>query len=99
MSAQQPTESRVALAPACTIREVGELRTHLLQALPANAVILDASAVTKIDTAGVQLLLTFIRDRKRAGCQTRWAAVPDAVRAAAQRLGLCAEMQLDASAS
>ncbi len=99
MSAQPINELRVALTPTCTIREVGEFRAHLLQALPATDVVLDASALTKIDTAGVQLLLAFVRDRKRAGVRTRWEAVPDSIRLAAQRLGLSAELQLDASAS
>jgi anti-anti-sigma regulatory factor len=82
------SEAQVVLQPSCTIREAAELKSELLRVLEANAVAIDARAVAKIDTAGVQLLMTLVFDRRLASLATRWEGVTPPLRAAARTLGL-----------
>jgi anti-anti-sigma regulatory factor len=63
--------------------------------LESSAVVIDASAVAKLDTAGVQLLMTLVFDRRLASLATRWEGVTPPLRAAARSLGLESAMGFD----
>jgi anti-anti-sigma regulatory factor len=85
-----------ALAPELTIREAGELQQRLLALLDGGgAVRLDASGVTLIDTAGLQLLAALATGLRVEGRELQWAKVSDTLRDAAQRTGLSQPLGID----
>ncbi|MCW5667595.1 MAG: STAS domain-containing protein [Piscinibacter sp.] len=86
-------QTRCALGAELTIYTVAETRERLLAALQADAagdadLVIDASAVSDVDGAGVQLLLSL--SQALAGRQRRLALAEPAapLRAACSRLGL-----------
>jgi anti-sigma B factor antagonist len=85
---------RLALGEALGIAEVAELRGRLRLALDLGALRLDASEVEQVDAAGVQLLCAAVRDAGRQGRAITWLGVSPRLRAAAQQLGLTAELEI-----
>ncbi len=64
----------VALPAECVIASAAELRAALLKRLAeAGNVQIDASAVQRIDTASLQVLAAFSRDRRAGGLNDRMA--------------------------
>lgn len=63
----------------------GDISSRLSEEGPID---LDAGAVERIDTAGVQLLLALIREGERNKRPTRWTATSDALLNCAEILGL-----------
>jgi len=51
-------------------------------------VTLDATRLTRIDTAGLQLLAAFVRDRQANGRAVAWQGLPPWLAMATERLGL-----------
>jgi ABC-type transporter Mla MlaB component len=87
------TASSIALAAICGLAQVESLKAQLKQTLSrATPVTLDASAVTRIDTAALQLLAAFVRARQAKGRTVVWQGVPACIEAAAQCLGLTAAL-------
>jgi phospholipid transport system transporter-binding protein len=82
----------------CTLRQAAALKTSLLghEADPRGA-ILDGSAVQRIDTAGLQLLVAFAQRQARAGRPLSWAAASPVLCEAGRRLGLAAVLSLPAT--
>ncbi len=60
----------------------------------AGTVMLDAGAVERIDTATLQLLAAFVRDRRLAGRAVEWHAVSAAMASAARVLGMSSMLSL-----
>lgn len=60
----------------------------------AETVTLDAGAVKRIDTAALQLLAAFVRDRRLAGHAVEWHAVSAAMASAARVLGMSSMLSL-----
>ena len=60
----------------------------------AAPVVLDASAVTCIDAAGLQVLTVFVRERQAQGRSVSWRGVPTSLSKAARQLGLAAALSL-----
>ena len=88
---------QVALRAECLIGTVDELRTELTSQLTLeSSVTIDAAAVERIDTASLQLLAAFARDRRAAGLSVEWAGVPAAVAEAAILLNLTHTLGLPA---
>jgi anti-anti-sigma regulatory factor len=86
-SRQPPT----ALGADCTIEHAPALQKQLLKALANRArVTLDFSAVKRCDTAGMQVLAAFIRERRGAGREVELASLSENFLATAQLLGLSA---------
>jgi ABC-type transporter Mla MlaB component len=86
----------LATVPAdCTIAQSGDLKADLARVLdlPA-AVTLDLSAVRRIDTAALQVLVSFIRERRAAGRGVECRGASDAFLATADVLGLRALFSL-----
>jgi ABC-type transporter Mla MlaB component len=76
-----PAEVAIAAAP--------ELRAGLLKRLTdAETVQIDASAVRRIDTASLQVLAAFARDRRSDGLPVEWLGVPACLTEAAALLDL-----------
>jgi anti-anti-sigma regulatory factor len=88
-------ECRVALDADLVIAGAAGLHAQLGKALADPApVVLDAAAVVRLDTAGLQLLLAFVQARTEAAGAWRWENVGDALRDSASRLGLERMLQL-----
>lgn len=93
--AASPSRSRrrnsdaLALEPDCTLAEAEPLQRALTALLEQpRTVTLDAGAVQRIDTAALQLLAAFVRDRRLAGRTTEWRATDQTVEPAARLLGI-----------
>jgi ABC-type transporter Mla MlaB component len=84
--------SSAALAPFpadCTIAQAGDLKAQLARLLEEpTAVTLDLSAIRRIDTAALQVLTVFIRERRAAGRDVECRGASDAFLVTADVLGL-----------
>jgi ABC-type transporter Mla MlaB component len=73
----------------CGIASAAKLKSALLKRVgDAGSVTLDASAVQRVDSAGLQVLAAFARDRRAAGLALEWASVPRSLADAASLLSL-----------
>jgi anti-anti-sigma regulatory factor len=81
--------SRAVLNADCTIEHAPELQKQLATVLADRAcVTLDFSAVKRCDTAGMQVLAAFIRERREAGRDVALASMSQNFLATVQLLGL-----------
>ncbi len=90
----------LVLQAECTLGNGVELKSALCALLAHEGpVTLDAAAVERIDTAALQLLAAFVRDRRLAGAALQWRAVSPALHSAARLLGMDTMLALDEAAS
>ena len=88
-TAQTAASRRYILSASCTVRESVDLRTALLELCDEpQPVVLDLALIERIDTAAMQVICAFIRDRRSAGRVVELSGEPEAFREAAQLLGL-----------
>ncbi|WP_411834791.1 STAS domain-containing protein [Pseudoxanthomonas mexicana] len=66
-----------------------QLSAHLARSEP---LMLDAGAVQRVHTASVQVLCTFVRERRQAGRQTGFSDISPALRDAARLLGVSVQL-------
>jgi anti-anti-sigma regulatory factor len=93
----QPGKSFVVLPASCTLKEAASVKAALLQGLEVTGdVELDARALERIDTSGVQLLVAFTRDMREAGRTVTWVGITDELARAARQLGLTVSLGLAA---
>ncbi|HTU59177.1 MAG TPA: STAS domain-containing protein, partial [Polyangiales bacterium] len=60
--------AKLAITGNCCIDGLGQHHEQMLRALEDGAAVeLDLTQVTRMDTAGLQLVLTFVSDMKRQG--------------------------------
>lgn len=79
----------IRLGETCTLREAVELKQQLLTHLEAPApLFIDASAVERVDSASVQLLVAFSLDCMERGIEYGWAARSAALNRAIDLLGV-----------
>jgi ABC-type transporter Mla MlaB component len=91
-----PSDS-FAVAAECTVADAGLLKIHLAKLLDASAIVtLDISAVQRIDTAGLQVIAAFVRERESRGRQVQWRGQAPALSNAARLLGLSQVLRLAA---
>jgi ABC-type transporter Mla MlaB component len=84
-----------ALAAECTVADAGTLKSGLAKLLDdAQTVALDISAVQRIDTAGLQILTTFVLDRMVQDRDVEWVGYAPVLTAAATLLGLNSILKL-----
>jgi phospholipid transport system transporter-binding protein len=84
-----------AVAAECTVADAGALKSGLAKLLDDSGVVtLDVSAVQRIDTAGLQVITTFVRERASQGRQVEWRGTTPALVAAAKLLGLSSFLKL-----
>jgi ABC-type transporter Mla MlaB component len=90
--AARPAPSVAApLGTDCTIEHAPALHKRLGKLLPNRACItLDFSTLKRCDTAGLQVLVAFIRERREAGRPLEMKGVQDNFLATAKLLGLSA---------
>lgn len=80
---------KIFVLPAeCVIAGAGSLRESLVSLANVGDVTLDASAVQRLDTASLQLLTAFVRERRAADRAVNWSGVPALLAERAQLLGL-----------
>ena len=85
----------LALNADCTLAEAELLKTSLTGLLDhPQTVTLDAGAVQRIDTAALQLLAAFVRDRRLLGHDTRWRGTERTLEPAARLLGMDGMLEL-----
>jgi phospholipid transport system transporter-binding protein len=78
-----------------TIRTITSLQTELAERLDESGPLqIDGTAVDRVDTAGLQLLAAFVRDLRAEARTVEWVGCSDALKKAAQALGLHAELCL-----
>jgi anti-anti-sigma regulatory factor len=95
----RPSECRVALAADLVVAGAGEMHARLRDALAQpGPVVLDAAAVARLDTSGLQLLEAFIHAREAAAAPWRWDNVAEVLRDASARLGLQPMLKLPEAA-
>lgn len=83
------TDGSLTLAAECTVAEAEALKSELVRRLnESGPVALDVSALQRIDTAALQLLAAFVRDRRTAGRAVEWRGRAPALETAAGLLGL-----------
>lgn len=81
--------SRVALGTDLVVAGAARLHAQLGEALARpEPVVLDAAAVARLDTAGLQLLLAFVQARNEALADWHWENVGATLRECASQLGL-----------
>jgi anti-anti-sigma factor len=89
-SVQAPVVSaKLTLTGTCCIEGLGQHHEHLLQALEdGTAVELDLGEVSRMDTAGLQLLLVFVTEMKRQGRDVSITAASETVKQCAMSAGV-----------
>ena len=93
-------DSVFAVAAECTVADASSLRSGLAKLLDDSGVVtLDISAVQRIDTAGLQVIATFVRERESHGRQVEWRGTAPALAAAASLLGLSSFLKLPTPAA
>jgi ABC-type transporter Mla MlaB component len=87
----------LALTAECLVAGASALKARLASLLDEpQPITLDISALQRIDTAGLQVLTGFIRERAGHGRTVEWRGTAPALTGAAQLLGLTALLRLPA---
>jgi ABC-type transporter Mla MlaB component len=85
------------LAAECLVSQASSLKESLAGLLDEPLpVTLDATALQRIDTAGLQLITAFVRDRTGQGRTVEWQGTAPVLTTAAQLLGLASVLRLPA---
>ncbi|MCC6207484.1 MAG: STAS domain-containing protein [Gammaproteobacteria bacterium] len=85
---------RVVLGASCTIEDVAQMRGDLAAPLATGRpIIIDASRLERVDTAGTQLLAAFCIDCLEQGIVFAWKQQPPVLEEAIRLLGLGALME------
>src|SRR4051812_47321966 len=94
---KRKTARPVCLPAECVIASAPALRTTLLKRVSDSGnVQLDASALQRVDTASLQVLAAFARDRRADGLPLEWLGVPACLTDAATLLDLTNALGLPA---
>jgi phospholipid transport system transporter-binding protein len=84
------------LDPTCLVRDSADLQFQLLAAdFGSGDVLVDGSAVDRVDTAGLQLITAFVRYQEGRGRSVGWTAASNELLKAARQLGLSSALHLD----
>jgi anti-anti-sigma regulatory factor len=79
----------LALPAECTTADAGTLKARLTKLLAhRKPVTLDRGSVQRVDTATLQMLAAFVRDRRAQGLAVEWSGEGAAFMNAASLLGL-----------
>jgi phospholipid transport system transporter-binding protein len=89
--------ARLTLAAECMVSEATSLKERLAALLDEpQPVTLDVAALQRIDTAGLQVIVAFVRERAGAGRAVEWQGTAPVLATAAQLLGLTSLLNLPA---
>jgi len=99
-SSAPPAASTVTLAANCSLRDAVSLKNFLGAVVEtSDRVVLDAASVERVDTATMQLLCAFVRERAANNRSVAWHGVSTALSEAARLLGVQSLLGLPASES
>ena len=94
---KEPASSTLALAAECTVSDAVSLKERLAGLLDnPQAVTLDITALQRIDTAGMQVITAFVRERAGHGRPVEWQGTAPVLATAARLLGLTSLLKLPA---
>jgi ABC-type transporter Mla MlaB component len=94
---QEPAPTTFTLSAECMVSEAAALKEHLTPLLEEQLPVkLDVSALQRIDTAGLQVLTAFVRERTSHGREVEWQGTAPVLVTAAQLLGLTSLLKLPA---
>ena len=86
---KEPASTTLALAAECTVADADSLKERLAGLLDEpQPVTLDIGALQRIDTAGMQVITAFVRERAGHGRPVEWQGTAPVLATAAQLLGL-----------
>lgn len=89
VSAPAAPEPTVTFGSNCTIKDAAALKQALCAVVEMpSAVTLDVRGLERIDTAAVQVLCAFVRQRVAAAHAVKWQGMSEALREAARLLGV-----------
>jgi len=92
-------EPLVTLASISTVKDAAALKDSLLRVLDAPAsVAIEAKSVERIDTAIIQVLCAFVRDRAARNLAVSWRGTPQPLLDAARLLGVGSLLALPSQA-
>ena len=94
--AEASSEVRLGIPADFRIADVTDMHRQLGDVLDVAQIMLDGSAVDRIDTAALQLLVVFQREVRQRGNQLNWAGVSAPLHDAASQLGLAQALELPA---
>jgi anti-anti-sigma regulatory factor len=92
---KQVRERRIALGEDLRIGRAREVLDALAVAGPPATVVIEASSVSKVDTAGLQAIACCIAQWRATGAPWRWDRPSEPLRAAARAAGLQAALELE----
>jgi ABC-type transporter Mla MlaB component len=79
----------LVLASSCTVKDAAQFKTALCACVDSpDCVVLDVAAVERVDTAALQLLCAFVRDRGARGLKVSWRGSSAALLEAAELLDM-----------
>lgn len=82
-------DGAITLPAECTTADAVELKGRLMKLIAhPSTVTLDRGAVKRVDTATLQMLTAFVRDRRAEGLAVEWSGEGAALKHAAGLLGL-----------
>jgi ABC-type transporter Mla MlaB component len=88
-TAAEATAAVLALPSSCTVKDAAYLKELLCGRLDSpDCVVLDVANVERIDTAALQLLCAFVRDRQLRGCAVQWQGSSAALHEASDLLAV-----------
>src|SRR5690606_37162763 len=91
--------ARLELPAECTVRDAPALQAMLIATVsPTDSVLVDGSAVTRIDAAALQLLVALARREAAAGRRIDWQNPSSDLIESSAQLGLAAVLGLPARA-
>jgi ABC-type transporter Mla MlaB component len=88
---------QLKLDAGCTLRDCADMQFSLVAA-DGDPVVVDGSAVERIDTAGLQLLVALARRQRDAGRGLSWQSASPELLRCGRRLGLIDALGLSALA-
>jgi ABC-type transporter Mla MlaB component len=95
--AAPPASTIFTLAAECMVSEATSLKERLTALLDEpQPVTLDVAALQRIDTAGLQVITAFVRERAESGRTVEWQGTAPVLATAAQLLGLTSLLKLPA---
>lgn len=95
--AAKPVATTLTLANECLVSQAATLKEELSALVEEpQTVTLDVSSLQRIDTAGLQVITAFVRDRGAHGRAVVWQGTAPVLTTAAQLLGLTSLLGLPA---
>lgn len=91
------SSNNVILPADCRIADLADVKQALQAALATGRVAIDGSAVERVDTAALQLLLAAHRDAGKSSLPFIWQGASAALRDAAAMIGLAQTLELPAT--